>query len=223
MRLIEFDAQDAITKPENERKEHALQIVDIEEVRRLEAISRWERNYQALFGQKPDFSALVVPPKPKVIAQMRLVIVAAELLPLTRGKPIQGVHDALHRHFLCGQSVSALDSNSFKHKRRPSDGTYAIWVKDRLQPEDEFAWMSLHDLKRRGHNGITLLERLLLEGDVFLEKGKHLDTEGVTLCSGSEGQHSSSVYCDWSGGRLFVWSTSGGSSSERRRSRQVWE
>lgn len=69
-------------------------------------------------------------------------------------------------------------------------GSYAIFVRDDIQADDEFKGMSALTLIAKGHKGITLLERLLLEIIVyeFSQSRWHVDGCGFgteTLCVGS--------------------------------------
>ncbi len=64
-------------------------------------------------------------------------------------------------------------------------GDYTIYFKDIQEGEEEHANKSANQLKKEGHIGITLEERLLLEIEYFKKYGKHLDIDNWTLCSGS--------------------------------------
>lgn len=44
---------------------------------------------------------------------------------------------------------------------------------------------SANDLEKKGIEGITLRERLIMEDVYFKQTGNHLDVENITLCSGS--------------------------------------
>ncbi len=65
------------------------------------------------------------------------------------------------------------------------DGDYVVKFNKTIEADPGLKDKSANDLKKEGVNGITLLERLLLEFGYFLATGNHLDVESVTLCSGS--------------------------------------
>jgi len=88
--------------------------------------------------------------------------------------------------------------------RDPRKGTYALWVKDIREADEENANKSANDLARDNHLGITILERQLLEMDYFEEHGEHMDLNNVTLCSGSRGRDGGVVDADWRGVGFFV-------------------
>lgn len=68
---------------------------------------------------------------------------------------------------------------------RDTKKTYVIWVRDRVEADEELQNKSADDLKRDGVNCVTLIERLLYELKFFTETGKHLDEKNWTLCAGS--------------------------------------
>jgi len=66
-----------------------------------------------------------------------------------------------------------------------------------IESDPELAGMSAQLLERRNIPGITLRERLLMELEYFKSNGKHLDTETVTMCSGSRDAGGSVPFVDW--------------------------
>lgn len=84
---------------------------------------------------------------------------------------------------------------------RTNDKTYAIWVLDSVEADEELKNLSADDLKGKGIPGITLMERLIYEGLYFSETGKHLDVQNVTLCSGSRRSAGVVPRVDWRAGR----------------------
>ena len=81
--------------------------------------------------------------------------------------------------------VDDLDKSVPTNDRDPKKGSYRVRFKTNIEADSELANKSASDLKEEKIQGITLLERLLLELAYFLATGKHLDIENVTLCSGS--------------------------------------
>ena len=78
-----------------------------------------------------------------------------------------------------------LDQEVTHNDRDPKNGSYAIQVKATVEADQDLKNFSAHKLKEQGHQGITLLERLLLELSYFLTTDQHLDAENITLCAGS--------------------------------------
>ena len=70
---------------------------------------------------------------------------------------------------------------------RTNQKTYAIWVRNRVEADEEFKNLSADDLATKQIHGTTLLERLLYEFKYHSETGDHLDIENVTSCTGSRG------------------------------------
>ncbi|TSC89773.1 MAG: Uncharacterized protein G01um10143_263 [Parcubacteria group bacterium Gr01-1014_3] len=89
---------------------------------------------------------------------------------------------------------------------RDTKKTYVIWVRDRVEADEEIKNKSADDLKSEGINCITLIERLLYELKFFTETGKHLDEKNWTLCAGSRDRDGSVPGMGWSpcGGEVRV-------------------
>lgn len=68
---------------------------------------------------------------------------------------------------------------------RNTDSHYAVWVRDEVEPDQEFFGKSTNQADSDMKIGITLLERIIFEIKYFTETGNHLDIVGVTYCSGS--------------------------------------
>lgn len=68
-----------------------------------------------------------------------------------------------------------LDNRIVANDRDPKNGSYAVYLKQKIEAVD----------KQQGCNNITLLERLLLGLDYFLATEYHLDEKNWTFCSGS--------------------------------------
>lgn len=78
------------------------------------------------------------------------------------------------------------------------------YFKKNVEADEEYANMSADDLEKKGIQGITLRERLLMEIKYFKETGKHLDNLNWTLCSGSCYSDGRVPCAGWCGGRLEV-------------------
>ncbi len=167
-------------------------------------IARWETNFEKLFGYKPNLSTLVIPPKPTDLGHLRLIIVAKEIVGWTDNHPLQGTMNALKKHFKCWQYVDNLDESITKNNRDPRSGSYALWVKDVREADEENANKSANDLASENHVGLTILERMLHEADYFLEHGEHPDQQNVTLCTGSRSSEGRVPYAYWDVGEFSV-------------------
>ena len=77
-----------------------------------------------------------------------------------------------------------LDGDVTKNDRK-NDETYAIWVQDVVEADEELKGLSANDLAEKKIPGVTLMECLLHEALYFGETGKHLDIQNWTLCSAS--------------------------------------
>lgn len=90
-----------------------------------------------------------------------------------------------------------LDKAIVKNDRDPAQGSYMIGFAKNVEADKENKSKSADQLAKAGHNGVTLLERLLLELGYFLATGKHLDIENVTLCTGSRDRDGYVPYVGW--------------------------
>ena len=114
----------------------------------------------------------------------RLIVVAA-------GLTNNQVYDWCKAKFGCWRYQADLDSITHG---RDTTKSYAIWIRERVEADEENKNLSANQLKKKKVNGITLLERLLYELKYFAETGKHLDISNWTLCSGS--RHSDGLVPD---------------------------
>ena len=164
----------------------------------------WQIVYVKLFGKTPSLSGIRVPQKPEDQGPMRLIVVAKEILDWTGNRPLQGTMNVLKNFFTCGQGqVVNLDAVIVNNDRDLRNGSYAIWVKDVREADEKNANKSAKDLATLNHLGLTLLERILLEVDYYLEHGEHLDVINITLCSGSRVNGNEDVPLVDSGGGWF--------------------
>ena len=156
----------------------------------------WQEFYRDIFGIEKDFSSLVdslaIPTHKDGFD--RLIVVLAGMTP--------------NRLFAkCKELFPAWryteDLDQIKSDREP-DHDYSIWVRDRVEADEELKNLSANNTKARGVVGITLPERLLYELKYFMETGKHLDLKNITLCTGSRGPGACVPGVDWRGGDLSV-------------------
>jgi membrane-bound inhibitor of C-type lysozyme len=136
----------------------------------------WEGFYRSEFGLNVDLSTVVVPDGS---GDFSSVIVVAQ------GITIEKVIAACRKHFKVRLYRDDLGNEVRENERTPTNGSYAIRVRERVEADEELKNLSANQIKERKLSTMTLLERLILELKYFKETGKHLDLENVTLCSGS--------------------------------------
>lgn len=139
-------------------------------------VAEWGRFYRDVLGMNVDFSHLVIPTKPN--GDFWLIVV-------TPGLTYNVLVAKLRSLFDSWVYTDDLDKviNMNKEQRRAIGKPYAIWVRARVEADEENANKSANDLSNTP--SLTLMERFLLEGIYFKKTGKHLDISNVTLCAGS--------------------------------------
>jgi hypothetical protein len=149
----------------------------------------WQDFYRGEFGIELDLSTLVIPERK--VGLDRLLVIA-------EGMTIQRVYGQCSQRFKTWKYTDKdLDTAIPMNDRDPKNGTYAIWVRDTVEADEQFSNKSANDLKVANHIGITILERLIYELKYFKETGKHLDIDNVTLCSGSRNSVGFVPYVRW--------------------------
>ncbi len=134
----------------------------------------WEAYYKKTYQWAVDFSEVIVPPKPEGV--WRLVFVA-------KGITCDKVYNSWifpKWKYMNGGIDGAVSTNI-----RTASDHYAVWVRDEVEPDAEFLGKKTNQVDAGMKIGMTLLERMILEGKYFDESGKHLDVVGGTFCSGS--------------------------------------
>jgi hypothetical protein len=142
----------------------------------VEVRTGWEGFYLDHFGIIADFSSVVIPPKPAE-GPWRLVFVA-------QGLTLNGVLAVMRKLFKVWTYTEYLDINVTVNARTSTE-SYAVWVRDGVEPDEKYLGQSTRQADMGGKIGVTLLERMILEISYFLETGKHLDIKGITFCTGS--------------------------------------
>jgi hypothetical protein len=170
-------------------------------------IIQWQVFYRC------DFSDINIPAQKEGFT--RLVIVA-------QGMDLQRAFSKCKQMFPSGKyGGGSLDTAVPTNDRDSKNGSYAIWMRDRVEADEELSNKSANDLKQESIKGITLLERLLLELKYFGETGKHLDLKNWTLCSGSRYSDGSVPCVYWGVGKLEVDGDTVDFRDPRLRSREV--
>ncbi|MDO8729254.1 MAG: hypothetical protein Q7K26_05235 [bacterium] len=175
-----------------------------------------------LFDKRPNFSGIRLPEKPEGVGPVRLIAVVRELLEWTNGHPLQGTQNALKKQFPCWEYTSDLDQEITVNDRNLKNGSYAVWVKDVREADEDLKKLSANDLAEQKIPCIITLERQLLEADYFFEKGEHLDQQNVTLCSGSRSRDGGVPGACWCARRFYVGRYDASDCNPDLRSRRVW-
>jgi hypothetical protein len=175
-------------------------------------INDWQKFYLDVFGMETDFSNLQIPKKQKGFD--RLIIVAQGITP-------QKLYDKCAELFFTRNWMSGDLNKIVISDRTAENGSYAIWVRDRVEADKELKNLSADQLKEKNISGITLEERLLYELKFFKETGKHLDIDNVTLCSGSRYGDGRVPSGHWIDDKMRVSWSHADRASGHLRSRQV--
>jgi|GEM_PF-1027365 len=158
----------------------------------LSQLQQWQLLYQQEFNLdiSKDIDNLHIPDKPNDPAQGRplqqgsgqagfnwLIIVHKSL------KPNQ-IFNKLQEKFNCYKYRDNLDEIT-TIADRPDTNIYAIWIRDRVEADEEHRNKSANRIQEEGINSITLEERLLLELWYWRNTKEHLDLNTWTLAAGS--------------------------------------
>jgi len=172
----------------------------------------WQTFYRTYLGKEVDFSGLILPDKQTGFDRSIILV---------RGLTMNQVYDACAAAFPCWRYSDDLDATVAKNDRDPQNGTYAIWIRDRVEADVELDDLSANMLAERKIKGITLLERMLFELKYFSETGEHLDVKTWTLCSGSRDLSDFVPRVHQPGSEFRVYSYSANFHRPCRRSREV--
>lgn len=162
-----------------------------------ELLADWVNFYRDVFGEEVDFSGLRVPERRKGFD--RLIVVAKDMSP---ERVFQKCQEQFHCWKYTDRNLDEIvfDANGLERKYRRSDHeTHAVWVRDRVESDDELKNRSADNLANAKIPGITLEARELYELKYFKETGKHLDRRNWTLCSGSQNLSGGVPGVDWCG------------------------
>lgn len=178
-----------------------------------EQLGAWVKFYREVFGIELDLSKLTMPAHRDGFD--RLLVIA-------EGFSTERVYNACEQQFACWKDTGrTLDEAVPTNDRIPTNGAYAIWIRERVEADEELANKSANDLASMQIPGITLLERLVYEFKYWRETGKHLDIQNITLCSGSRNSVGGVPCVGWFVDELSVcWFGVGGRLGSLR-SRQV--
>lgn len=136
----------------------------------------WQNFYKEKFNWTVDFSSVIIPVMP-TNGKWRLIFIPKGMTMNLAFKIASGL-------FKSWRYTDDLDSAVTKNIRN-TENNYAIWVRDEVEPDQEFLGKSTRQSDPDIKIGITLLERIIFEIKYFTETSKHLDVKGLTHCSGS--------------------------------------
>lgn len=139
----------------------------------------WQRIYKEWFGLEKDFSSLQIPDNYDPDKHFG-VVVAEELDTQSLIIAMEKKFSVRCRVVLFLEKYSATD-----HDRTAVQGDYFVFFKKTIEADEEFKNLSAKYLWKQKHQGITLIERLLMEVFYFETTQSHLDTNTRTLCCGS--------------------------------------
>ncbi len=158
-------------------------------------LADWKIFYKNLFGFNLDLSQVKIPKRQPGFD--RLLVIAQGLTP-------DKVFEICQKRFKCWRYTEDLDKATEGRNDREPTQTYTIWVRDRVEADEELKNLSAEELQKQKIPGITLLERLIYELKFWDETAKHLDIQNLTLCSGSRNPGGGVLNVDWSSDRLRV-------------------
>jgi len=206
-------AQEVIESPNNHKANQIVEFLANNENPFLipsDPMEQWVALYKKYFGIEIDISGIKNKPNMWPIY-------------VHQGMKMQQVYDQLARLFRCWKYTNNNLDEVVTHNDRKATKSYVLWVRDRVEADEENKNKSASSLINGTHTtGITLLERLLLELHHFYTTGEHLDIINYTLSTGSRINYVNLPYmgCD-NGGRVFVHWHNATFPSPSLRSRKV--
>jgi len=149
------------------REEHCFTTSDIRE--------EWQEFYRRYLRMSVDFSDIQILDNPGGFDRVIFI---------PKGLKLNDLIKVMRKHFKVWTCVDNLDKDVIENDR-VADCNYVIRLRDREESDEELENTSVDQLKERGIDSITLLERLVYELKYWSETGQHLDIQNATLCAGS--------------------------------------
>ncbi len=163
---------------------------------------RAEKIYREYFGIEVDFSLVLIPPKPE--GNRRLLFNAEGMTCNRAATTYDHVLRAQNREWKLWKWTYDLDGALVQNARTPTT-SYAYWVRDGQEPDEEYRNKSTRMADLGGTIGETLLECLIHGVVYFIETKRHLDEKGDTLCTGSREAGGGVPYMRWKQDSLKVF------------------
>ena len=178
-------------------------------------VESWQDFYKEFFDLGLDLSSVVIPPMQSGFDRLLIIV---------KGVTIQQAYGACEKLFLCWEYTNEkLDEVVAQNDRTAKDGHYAVWVRDRIEADEELKNKSANDLSKAKVLTETLFERIIHELKFFQETGKHLDIDNITLCAGSRGRGGRVPHVSWVGDGFGVgWCRPGRAGGILRARQVVW-
>lgn len=163
-------------------------------------LADWTKFYQEVWNVDFDFSSVLLPPVTPGFGWGVAV---------TQGMTVQKAYEkCIERFGAYKYDDRSLDVAVPTNVRDAINGSYIIWLRDRVEADEELKNKSAKQLEDNGIDSNTLTERLLLELWYHWKTGGHLDIKNVTLCAGSRysvgyvpyvywGTDDRALYVDW--------------------------
>ena len=178
----------------------------------FEQIKNWENFYQEIFKITPDFSELEISEKREGFDK---------LIVMAKGMTAQKLFDQCKELFPVTKYTEDDLDKIITSDRNAKKEAYAIWIRDRVEADEELKNLSADDVKAKKLITETLEERLLQELEYFSQTKKHLDEKTATLCAGSRSSDGHVPGVDWHGDEFHVSWHSSGRCHENLRPREV--
>ncbi|KKT20937.1 MAG: hypothetical protein UW06_C0049G0002 [Parcubacteria group bacterium GW2011_GWE1_43_8] len=176
----------------------------------FDLLADWQQFYLNVFGGHYDFSDIVIPEKKSGFD--RLIIVAPGMTPQVLFNKCSGLFKTWKYTDKDLDEVIISD-------RTPAKGAYAIWLRDRIEADEEMKNISANQIKQQQIITCTLEERILYELKYFKETNQHLDVQKITLCAGSRSRHGHVPSVSWGDSKMVVRWYDPGNQNDNLRAR----
>lgn len=190
-------------------------------------LDEWKVFWKQVASIEVDISRVLIPFAPTGFDQFILMPEEAKMTN-------NSIFDLCSRHFEkpCWRYCTNLDEVITYHDRDPNRGSYAIWVRDRQEADEENQHLPPRHFWSEEPDDVPRLSKIATE--TYLERmvhglyywhrtKKHLDMESGTICAASRYRGGSSPFIGWRPGdsRVGVGYCSPGGSSSNWSARSV--
>jgi len=142
----------------------------------IDFIVNWQNFYKEVFNIEVNLSGIRIPKKKKGLNRLLVLIPG-----MTPQRLLNKCKELFRVWVWTNDDLDKIVTSD----RTAQNGAYAVWVRDRVEADNELKNRSAENLKQKKISGITLEERFVYELKYFKETGKHLDIDNWTLCSDS--------------------------------------
>jgi hypothetical protein len=149
-------------------------------------VGEWKEFYKQVLDVDVDFSHLHIPKRSKGFNWMKhrgfgwLIVVR-------QGLTAQKLFDICWDRFSCWKWTNEdLDKilDQARSVRDPANGTYAVWVRNRDEADEEHKKKSADQIQKEATNTVTLEERLLLELFFHWKRTKRMRSDWLSPSAG---------------------------------------